>query len=59
MEIAEARWALRSYSEGKKLEPGAIRDLYLAGYLGIRLEPSEKELHPTVITEKGKQLLEA
>lgn len=58
MEIAEAKWALRSYSDGKKLEPATIRELYLAGYIGIHLGSSEKELHATVITEKGKQLLE-
>jgi hypothetical protein len=59
MEIAQAKWALQAYSEGKKLETATLRELYLAGYIGIQMGTSERELHPTAITEKGKLLLEA
>jgi hypothetical protein len=56
VDIAQAIWALRAYADGKKLEPATLRELYLAGYIGIDLQSSRKELHPTVITEKGRQL---
>ena len=58
MELFEARWALRRFAGGKKLNPPTISDLYLAGYLGIDLQLSRKKLRPTVITEKGKRVLE-
>ncbi len=57
MEIAQAKRFLRLYSDGKKLDTGTIRDLYLSGYIGIELHLPGKEL-PTIITEKGKRLLE-
>jgi len=58
MELSQARWALRAYADGKKLNHFRVRELYLAGYIGIDLHLSRKKLHPTVITEKGKRLLE-
>lgn len=59
MDIDQARWFLRAFADGKKLNKLTIRELYLSGYLGIELPSSEKEPHPTAITEKGKQLLQA
>jgi hypothetical protein len=56
MDIAQAIWALREYADGKKLNHATVRELYLAGYIEIDLQLSAKELHPTVITEKGRQL---
>ena len=50
--------ASRAYTDGKTLNQATLRELYLAGYVGIDLESSKKELHPTLITEKGKQLVE-
>jgi hypothetical protein len=56
MDIAQAIWTLRAYADGKKLNNAIVRELYLAGYIGIDLQSSREELHPTVITEKGRQL---
>jgi hypothetical protein len=58
MELSQAGWALRRFDAGKKLNPPLIRELYLAGYVGIELHSPTKELLPTVITEKGKRVLE-
>lgn len=59
MDIALAKSALREDAKGKKLGQAAIGELYLAGYMGIHLQSPLKKLHPTVVTDKGKQLLEA
>ena len=59
MDVALAKLALRKHSRGKRLNQAAIGELYLAGYIGIDLQSPGKKLLPTVITEKGKQLLEA
>ena len=59
MDIAVAKPALREHARGKKLNQAAIGSLYLAGYIGIDLQSPGKKLLPTVVTEKGKQLLEA
>jgi len=59
MDIAVAKSALREHARGKKLNQAAIGELYLAGYIGIDLQSPGKKLLPTVVTEKGKQLLEA
>jgi hypothetical protein len=58
MDIDRAKWFLRVFTAGKKLNTLTIRELYLSGYIGIELNPLGKELVPTVITEKGKQILE-
>jgi hypothetical protein len=58
MDIDQAKWFLRVFAGGKKLNTATIRELYLSGYIGIDSHPPGKELRPTVITEKGKQLLE-
>jgi len=59
MEIAVAKSALREHAKGRKLGQAAIGELYLAGYMGIHLPSPWEKLHPTVVTDKGKQLLEA
>jgi hypothetical protein len=59
MDTALAKSALREHSRGKRLNQAAIGELYLAGYIGIDLQSPRKKLLPTVITEKGKQLLES
>jgi hypothetical protein len=56
--INQAKWFLRVFANGKKLNTLTIRDLYLSGYLGIELRSPGKEPLPTVITEKGKRVLE-
>jgi hypothetical protein len=58
MNINQAKWFLRVFANGKKLNTLTIRDLYLSGYLGIELRSAGKEPLPTVITEKGKRVLE-
>jgi hypothetical protein len=58
MDINQAKWFLRVFADGKKLDALTIRELYLSGYIGIELLPSGKEPLPTVITEKGKRILE-
>ena len=58
MNINQAKWFLRVFANGKKLNTLTIRDLYLSGYLGIELCSPGKEPRPTVITEKGKRALE-
>jgi hypothetical protein len=58
MDVDRAKWFLRVFIAGKKLNALTIRELYLSGYLGIELNPPRKDLLPTVITEKGKRVLE-
>jgi hypothetical protein len=58
MEIDQAKWLLRIFANGKKLDNIAVRELYLSGYIGIELHSVGKEPLPTSITEKGKRILE-
>jgi hypothetical protein len=58
MDINQAKWFLRVFVDGKKLDTVTIRELYLSGYIGIELLSPGKEPLPTVITEKGKRVLE-
>jgi hypothetical protein len=58
MTINQAKWFLRVFANGKKLNTLTIRDLYLSGHLGIQLGSPGEEPLPTVITEKGKRVLE-
>jgi hypothetical protein len=58
MDIDQAKWFLQVFTDGKKLNTATIRELYLSGYIGIKLCSPGKEPLPTVITEKGKQVLE-
>jgi hypothetical protein len=58
MDIDRAKWFLGVFKAGKKLNTLIIRELYLSGYIGIELNSPGKELVPTVITEKGKQVLQ-
>ena len=57
MDINQAKWFLRVFADGKKLNTVTIRELYLSGYIGIELRSPGKEPLPTVITEKGKRVL--
>jgi hypothetical protein len=59
MDIAQVKWFLRAFADGKKLNKLTMRELYLSGYIGIELPTSGKDPLPTVITEKGKQILQA
>ena len=59
MDVDQAKWFLRVFAGGKKLNKLTIRELYLSGYLGIELSSTGKDPLPTAITEKGKQLLQA
>jgi hypothetical protein len=58
MDTDQAKWFLQVFAHGKKLNSPTVRDLYLAGYIGIELQSAANELLPTVITEKGKRALE-
>jgi hypothetical protein len=58
MDMNQAKWFLRVFADGKKLDTVTIRELYLSGYIGIELLSPGKEPLPTVITEKGKRVLE-
>jgi hypothetical protein len=58
MDMNQAKWFLRVFADGKKLDAVTIRELYLSGYIGIELLSPGKEPLPTVITEKGKRVLE-
>ena len=58
MDVDQAKWLLRIFAEGKKLDTIAIKELYLSGYIGIELHSAGKEPIPTTITEKGKRVLE-
>jgi len=57
MDISQAKWFLRVFANGKKLNTLTIRELYLSGYIGIELDSPGKEPLPTTITEKGKRVL--
>jgi len=57
MDIAQAKWFLRIFANGKKLDKLTIRELYLSGYIGVELPSPGNEPLPTVITEKGKRTL--
>ena len=57
MDIDQAKWFLRAFADGKKLNKPTITELYLWGYIGIELPLTGKGPQPTVITEKGKQVL--
>ncbi len=59
MDIEQAKWFLRVFADGKKLNKLTIRELYLSGYIGIELPLSGNDPLPTVITEKGKRVLQA
>ena len=54
----QARWFLRIFEAGKKLDTLTIRELYLSGYIRIELNSPGKEPLPTSITENGKRVLE-
>jgi hypothetical protein len=58
MDVDQAKWFLRIFADGKKLDTIAVRELYLSGYIGIELHSAGKEPIPTTITEKGKRVLE-
>ena len=58
MNIDQAKWFLRIFANGEKLDTVAIKELYLSGYIGIELHSAGKEPIPTTITEKGKRVLE-
>lgn len=58
MKIAQVKWFLRAFADGKKLSTVVIRELYLSGYIEIELHSPGKEPLPTFITEKGKRVLE-
>ena len=58
MDVDQAKWLLRTFAEGKKLDTIAIKELYLSGYIGIDLHSAGKEPIPTTITEKGQRVLE-
>jgi len=58
MEIAKVKWFLRALADGKKLNTAVVRELYLSGYIEIELHSPGKEPLPTLITEKGKRVLE-
>ena len=57
MDIAQVKWFLRIFANGKKLDKLTIRELYLSGYIGVELPSPGNEPLPTVITEKGKRTL--
>jgi len=58
MDINQAKWFLRVFADGKKLDTVTITELYLSGYIGIEILSPGKDPLPTVITEKGKRVLE-
>ena len=58
MNVDRAKRCLRIFADGKKLDTIAIRELYLAGYIGIELHSAGQEPVPTAMTEKGKRILE-
>ena len=57
MDTSQAKWFLRIFAHGKKLDKLTIRELYLSGYIGIELHSPGNAPLPTVITEKGKRAL--
>ena len=58
MDLDQAKWFLRVFTAGKRLNTLTIGELYVSGYIGIELNSPGKEPVPTVITEKGKRVLE-
>jgi len=58
MDIDQAKWFLRVFEGGNRLNAVTVSELYLLGYIGIELLSPGKEPLPTVITEKGKRVLE-
>jgi hypothetical protein len=58
MDVDHAKRCLRIFADRKKLDTIALRELYLAGYIGIELPSAGQEPVPTTITEKGKRVLE-
>ena len=58
MDTDQARRFLRVFTAGKRLSTVTIGELYVSGYIGIELNSPGKEPVPTVITEKGKRVLE-
>ena len=58
MDTDQAEWFLQVFADGKTLKSRIVRDLYLAGYIGIELQSGGNDLLPTAITEKGKRVLE-
>ncbi len=58
MDIDQAKWFLRVFEGGNRLNAVTVSELYLSGYIGIELLSPGKEPLPTVITEKGKRVLE-
>ncbi len=58
MDSDRAKRFLGVFTAGKQLNTLTIRELYLSGYIGIELNPPGKKPLPTVITEKGKRVLE-
>jgi len=59
MDTDQAKWFLQVFADGKTLKSRTVRDLYLAGYIGIELRSAGNELLPTALTEKGKRVLES
>jgi hypothetical protein len=57
MDTSQAKWFLRIFAHGKKLDKLTIRELYLSGYIAIELHSPGREPLPTAITEKGKRTL--
>ena len=58
MDADQAKQFLQVHADGKELDTIAVRELYLAGYIGIELHSPQEEPLRTFITEKGKRLLE-
>ena len=58
MDIGQAKWFLQVFAGGNKLNAVTVSELYLSGYIGIELLSPGKDPLPTVITEKGKRVLE-
>jgi hypothetical protein len=58
MDIDQAKWFLRVFADGKKLDKTTISELYLLGYIGIELLVPGKDQLPTFITEKGKKVMQ-
>ena len=58
VDIDQAKWFLRVFAGGNKLNTVTVSELYLSGYIGIELLSPGKEPLPTDITEKGKRVLE-
>ena len=57
MDTSQAKWFLRIFAHGKKLDKLTIRELYLSGYIAIDLQSPASHPLPSAITEKGKRAL--